>query len=359
MRKFTFLLRVSDYCPLNCEYCYAVNDKAKSMSMETIGSLVSFINKSNDITDVKIIWHGAEPLSVGYKKLEEMLSFINANCTKNVSHGIQTNAVLINSKFIRLFKEYEFSVGISVDGYGDVHDIHRPYKDGRGSFSTVVRNIESLLSEKIPTSCICVISKRSIPYLKEIYDFFSERALPVRFSPVRPYGKSQGITTVLSKEESAKTLCKLYDWWSFSSNKIEPIDFIEMINNLVGNQPKLCVFSENCQQGILSISSEGRVFPCTDFFEDSDSYGFISELHSLSSVRDTPLYDSFEKRNLLVDECNSCVFKNACNKGCPYRSQEYGDFMKKNPYECYVNYELYSHIFNHIVTTIEEATNER
>lgn len=52
-----------------------------------------------------------------------------------VSNAFQINATLLNSEWIKLFREYNFLVEVSLDGPPGVHNNYRCHSSGKGSFA--------------------------------------------------------------------------------------------------------------------------------------------------------------------------------------------------------------------------------
>ena len=44
------------------------------------------------------------------------------------------------------FEKHGFSVTVSLDGIGEVHDALRPFKNGKGSYVCVLKNVQPLLN---------------------------------------------------------------------------------------------------------------------------------------------------------------------------------------------------------------------
>ncbi|WP_245667367.1 hypothetical protein [Actinomadura macra] len=57
---------------------------------------------------------------------------------------VQTNGVLLNTAFLRLFDERDVLVGVSVDGDRRAHDLHRRRRGGEGSHADVSAGLARL-----------------------------------------------------------------------------------------------------------------------------------------------------------------------------------------------------------------------
>lgn len=102
---------------------------------------------------------GGEPLLLPLKDLEELLRWAAED--KGAPAGIQTNATLITDRHIELFKKYRTSVGVSMDGPGDLNRT-RLAKDGKAETTDVLTAksqaaLERLLAEGIPASLIVTV----------------------------------------------------------------------------------------------------------------------------------------------------------------------------------------------------------
>ncbi len=68
-----------------------------------------------------------------------------------ISNSLQTNATLLNDARCRLFRDNNFTIGISLEGSEDLQNHHRPGKRGEASYPAVLREshcyntIESIL----------------------------------------------------------------------------------------------------------------------------------------------------------------------------------------------------------------------
>ena len=62
---------------------------------------------------------------------------------KEILYGITTNGYLINQNVIDFFKEYNFTVTVSLDGPKEIHDKNRRLAiDGSGTYDSVYKNMQ-------------------------------------------------------------------------------------------------------------------------------------------------------------------------------------------------------------------------
>ena len=113
--------------------------------------------------NVRIIWHGGEPLLMGIDFYKEVIEIEKQFPNTMFSNGIQTNATLINDEWIDFFKTNKINVGISYDGqYNDVL---------RDKTKQVQDAIKLMQDRNFRFGAICVISGKTQDKLIEIYNF--------------------------------------------------------------------------------------------------------------------------------------------------------------------------------------------
>ena len=136
-------------CNIGCHYCYQnpLRDSGNGSSKYN----VDFIkNKLNDLNEPFVLW-GGEPLLA---KFEDLESLFELGFSKFGENQILTNGTLITDKHILLFKKYNVSVTISLDGIEELNDVR-----WAGSIELTRKytqlsnnNLVKLLEEKISTS---------------------------------------------------------------------------------------------------------------------------------------------------------------------------------------------------------------
>jgi len=175
----TFILKIASRCNLNCTYCYEYNLADHSWqtqppvaSIHTIQQTAARIAEhviAHNVQHVSIIFHGGEPLLAGADFIKVAADTLagsvspHAECT----FGIQTNGILLSDVVIRALAAVPVYVGLSIDGPATVHDIHRVYRNGRGSHDQVVSGSRWLLTNegrKLFAGILAVIDVTSDPH---------------------------------------------------------------------------------------------------------------------------------------------------------------------------------------------------
>ncbi len=154
------VLNISGVCNLRCLYCYAnggsYSNNSGLMSKEkAIQALKAFYRHYKYIKT--ILFFGGEPfLNAGV--LKECCDFIyrsfeNREINKMPEFAVVTNCTILNDEIIDLIKRYNVRICVSIDGFENIHNKLRVYKNGKGTYSTVINNIK-ILKDNIPNELI-------------------------------------------------------------------------------------------------------------------------------------------------------------------------------------------------------------
>lgn len=301
-------------CNLRCPYCYEEKRNC-SMSEETIDAYLEWIEPFlSEVKYFSVEWFGGEPLleiqtiekiSNGIEKLQRKYGFAyNANIT--------TNGVLLNEEYIkRIEKCHINSVQICFDGDKDWHDKYRISASGKGSFDTIMNNIETYCKESQSNSALAIrinvtddnyngidglldrlddsIKKRAYLFFRWIYES--------RAQNFRPF--SNQLRGSLPFENISKLYNKAKEKGFYTNNLDESVsyNFCE------------CDFANKYR-----IGPDGSIFLCTQSYNDVEAIGNVK---SGIRIEDISMYYRFININPFSDEeCIECKYLPLCKGGC-------------------------------------------
>lgn len=320
-------------------------DMAKSI----INQIANFVREEQNYKDCKLLWHGGEPLLWGVENYKSIFSYIEQNFNDiQWEYSMQTNLTLLNEEYIELLKKYKVGLGISMDGYKELHDINRVYANGTGSYDNVVNKILLARKQGVKVGVIVVVSSANIMHLKDIYHFFKMNRIGFQLNPLMSIGEASNNKLSIIPEEYEEALIDLFDLW-INDLDAPPIgNFIEISSSLKTGITSNCVFSANCQNSITVIEPNGDVLPCDRFCgNDNFVYGNIFS----SKFKDIMLRKrkAFEKRTKIIlnKTCKKCTFLRICNGGCPADNSFKLENGAKSSF-CKVYKKLFMHINNTI-----------
>ena len=171
------IVQPTPFCNIDCTYCYLPDRTNKSrMSDATLSGLFRRVfEESTDKRPISFVWHSGEPLALPidyYRRAFAIAEKENEPFGRIYSHGIQTNATLLDSDWAAFLAEAGVSVCISLDGPAHVHDRVRVDRRGRGTHRQVMNGVRALQNVQLPFSVICVLTHASLAHADDLYDFF-------------------------------------------------------------------------------------------------------------------------------------------------------------------------------------------
>lgn len=149
---------VSDECNLSCSYCInryqnepTCQFLAGNAKMKELDKL-KLINRCIDQFMARKVSQGAEKVEIFFNGGEILLEWHTikhivqrlARKFKKIKavYEMNTNLTLLTEEMARFFHEHEFKLHISIDGYRDSHNRTRKFRNGTGSFDTVIEKVK-------------------------------------------------------------------------------------------------------------------------------------------------------------------------------------------------------------------------
>src|SRR5882762_10032424 len=187
----------SAVCNLDCAYCFYLDREAdpykalpsRRMTEETLERLVDtflFYSYPNSV----FAFQGGEPTLAGLPFFEKLVAFQQryGRTGQSVSNALQTNATLIDKNWCDLFSQYQWLLGVSLDGPEDVNDLYRFNKDKHGTWKRVMQSIELLTLNKVEFNILCVLSTANVEKPKELYRFYRSLGIDnIQFIPLAEF----------------------------------------------------------------------------------------------------------------------------------------------------------------------------
>jgi uncharacterized protein len=351
-------------CNLKCTYCYYLEKKKlfpagipMKMSDDTLENYIIQHIKASTGPVISFSWHGGEPLLAGIDFYRRVIALQHEHQPAGVTviNGIQTNGILLDEEWCRFLASENFLVGISIDGPGNLHDLHRHNRGNGSTFNEVLRGYRLLQKSGIQPEILCVVSNGNVKYPLEIYNLFRE--LNVKFITFLPLveqsrGSLSGVTgESVQPDEFGIFLCTVFDEWvekDIGSIKIQI--FEEAIRPAFSQDHTLCIFKENCG-GVPVVEHNGDFYSCDHYVTKEHLLGNIKE-RSLISLLDSSEQIAFGKlkSQTLPEFCRKCEVLVMCNGECPKNR-----FIKTPDGDSGLNYLCpgYKLFFNHCRPFVE------
>lgn len=175
------VIQPTPFCNIDCDYCYLPDrSNPRRMSMETLTAATRQVFACGRVgSELSIVWHAGEPLVLPPEYFREAFAIIDHQRPYGIliRHSFQSNGVLLTDRWVRFIQEFDVNIGISIDGPAWLHDAHRKTRAGKGTHVMAMKGVERLRENRVPFHVICLLTKESIRYPDEIFDFFLEHEI--------------------------------------------------------------------------------------------------------------------------------------------------------------------------------------
>ncbi len=281
-----YSLELTYRCNLNCPYCY-IGDERNKPEMST--------QEWFDIID-QIPFYALVTIIGGEVFLREDFMEIFARASKKTLGKVNliTNGILLSETIIDdLIKNNLLLLCVSLDGYGENHDINR---NRAGIFDKIISNLELFNSKRKNRKPLVdiktIVLENNLDDLVKLYklckdmdfDFYSvsfkrnsnlkqNSILRDTFSeefynqeyPIEPYFDMEHFKEVYKEIESLEKTCKTKIRWAPKFNPTGDIKRIEKFFSL-GNTPVSEIYSP-CYYPFsnMIINPQGDVYPCLSY----------------------------------------------------------------------------------------------
>ncbi len=365
-KQFSLLIKpASADCNLSCKYCFYYqrsNDpynfrERHRMSDDVLKSMVSqYLSLAGKYTSFG--WQGGEPLLMGVSFFRRVVEFqqMYGYSGQFVGNNVQTNTTLITPDLARLFHDYNFLLGVSLDGPEEHHDRYRRYPSGRGSFHRIMQNTQILNEHQAEFNILAVVNNITAKIPDETYSFFVESGFYyLQYIPVVEFDKKTGqlLDYSVNASDYGDFLCRLFDLWY---NNAQPMASIRIFENIaamyLGVPSEACVYRDECGTYAV-VEYNGDVFPCDFFVQEQWRLGNLLET-PLKDIITGPKVQEFNRRKSLEHpDCQECEWHSICRCGCPHSWDPSG-----NDYLCSSYKQFFAHSESRFKTLAEKLKAE-
>lgn len=370
----TIVVKSSLNCNLRCNYCYEfkrneINLKHQ-ISIEQIETLLKRVALLFPNSHILWMLHGGEPFVNGmdyYERFCKALKEINSSCNVEFKTAIQTNATLLNEKWIEKIVEYsdllsERVLSISIDGPKDINDLARVSQNGQSTFETMLRVFELLKQSSVKYTTISVVGSHNKDKWNQVYEFIkSLQPSFAKFIPCYNFGTSGkterlGITPM----DYAWFMSNMFDTWVKDIDNSLLIDpFVTIMRKISGKKSMWCEYREDKCEHFVSIYPTGDMWLCDTYNQETMSkYAHIGNVFQLNDddlkqILENPLYkcDYDALYHHITAKCRNCDYMKYCAGGCiPMRF----DIMQKS----HKLYDEYCEGRQYLIDYIKNAVNQ-
>jgi len=369
MKYINFLIKpASSLCQLRCRYCFyediAENRAEGSMGMMTRETAQLLVDRAFEASErggyVSFAFQGGEPTLAGLDFFRDFVAYVGEKCPPGVQTGfsIQTNGILVDDAWAKFFAQNGFLVGISMDGYKDLHDMNRVDAQGKATWNRVTKALEALKRNKAMYNALCVVTSACSRSPRKAYDGLKKLGVDYMqfISCLDPIGVERGsLAHSLTPDAYGKFLKQLFDVWfedwrrgQYRSVRL----FDDHVHMFTGRSAGTCSTCGRCGSYFV-VEGDGGVYPCDFFVLDQWKMGTLQE-NTLEELANGDAAKKFLAWGLeKPEECAGCRWRSICNGGC--KNDWYNDSEgKPHNYFCESFKTYFEYAFPRL-STIAEA----
>lgn len=355
-KSITVIIKPSNACNIRCRYCYNSGDNycSDKMTEDQVRFILEKI--SDEYNQIRIIWHGGEPLLMGIEFYERALHLqrdIEEKKRVSFLNSVQTNATLINDEWGSFFEKNSIKVGVSFDG--------PPFgASGRPSWNEALSGISVLEHHNIKFGIIAVINGGNIAYLNEIYDYFVQSKHNVNLNCAFTTGQLVDPVNqqfVVNHDDYVSNMIILFDRWLTDTSCKSIINPFYDISRTIIDRPHSCEHT-SCLYKFISIDHNGNVFPCGRFDGENMLMGNIYKTNSIHELFEGDNYKELVRgaicrRNKCI---NNCPIYKYCAGGCNFNAILSGNLSENGFADCTAYKKMISHVNSRIAQISQDET---
>ena len=326
MKPFSLLIKpASADCNLRCHYCFYIDhlenvEKTPRMSDEVLDAMISSYMQTNQNLRYSFGWQGGEPTLMRVDFFKKVVELQQKYAPPNaiINNGLQTNGTLITEAMAKLFGEYKFLLGVSLDGPAELHDHYRKTIGHKPTHHRVMQGIERLKKNNVEFNILILVNNVTVRHAKQIYHYLCDNGFYYhQYIPCVEFDEDGNLLPFsITGDDWGKFLSELFDEWIKKDiYKVSIRSFDSLVEYLVYNRYNVCYMGKNCCQYFV-VEYDGSVYPC-DFFVREDLILGNVKNNTWDELSTSPMYKKFgAEKERWNSYCNKCSYLNLCHGDC-------------------------------------------
>ena len=250
---------------------------------------------------------GGEATILGIEYFEHFEEFFSD--LPHRSH-IQSNMTLLTDDFCEFFKKHNYTVGSSLDGVPEIHNVTRD-----NSFSRTLEGIIMAKEYGILSKVLCTITNDSMNYLEEMFEMFAIIKTSTHFNAAAP---------ILHPNNYHEAMGKLYEMWFDFGMPFHGLQFSNLAKRVQNHKwwdvsrPK----RTGCMGGAVQIDWTGSVVMCSQLAGNPRyQIGNVLTSYPVQILMNENRWRFFQETKDVRTRCQRCVFRFMCNGGCLFNAK--------------------------------------
>ncbi len=289
--KKTWLF-VGTRCNMRCRYCFIKKtneiipfEKAK----QAVRNLILSPGKEK-----QLLLYGGEPL-LYFDLLKKIIIFAQSlvrQKNKQLAVSVATNGTLIRKEHLKFFQKYNVKLAVSIDGKKETHDRFRVFKNGRSSFSQIIKKLPAVF-KNLKEENVCALMAVHPSEVKKMHENFIY-LIKTGFKSIN----IEPIQTVTWEEKERKDFLSCL-------NKISDYIVREIKNKrfiFLNSVSRILNKKEDLRKNVEISVSGKRASSCFDFYPDIHFDKNIIKLRNNTSQKIAQILKENAKSRSLFQE---------------------------------------------------------
>lgn len=361
------VVNITTGCNLRCKYCFADCGPFKGENM-TEDVMDATIDSMLSMPQVKVItfeFQGGEASTnvSGMRTFIEKVEQVKSKYDKLVKYRTEINCISVTEELISLIKDYNVSVGISLDGPKEMTDQTRVDINGQGAYDRIEKGIKKIRDNGIYIDgAVCTVGQHNVHYPRQLMEYFDEIGMNFKPRPVNILGREKENHLTTKSGEWAKCFKEMHqmkdevDIENFSVHIFEENVYTPIRDYICLRYP--C----GAARELVSVNPNGDVFPCDGFKGEKE---FV-----MGNVLNEKIEDMLKKPEIIklrsrtaysIEKCSKCMFRGMCCSCCYSAYGEFGSIYREDP-QCIDRRQMYIYLIQDWIkqNVIEkESSNEK
>lgn len=327
MKNISVMIKpASAACNLRCRYCFyadisenrtvSVNSVMNEDTTELIIKRLAEALSEEGLANIS--FQGGEPVLAGLDYFRHFVSCMKRYPDIRVNYALQTNGTMITEEWADFFKENNFLIGVSLDGYQTNMDKYRFDAAHKSVYYRILDNIELLRKKDVSFNILTVVTNELAGHAKGLTNFYLNHHYEyVQLIPCLPGLEGTGADFYMKPADYEKFFTEFFDCWQKAVVKGHHLSvnlFDNLYSMLSGQMPYQCGMIGRCSMQYV-IESNGDTYPCDFYCLDEYKLGNLREM-SFEEMNRTEISEVFLKSRYMKAPCMTCRYRTMCNGGC-------------------------------------------
>jgi uncharacterized protein len=345
------VLQPTTFCNLDCAYCYLpARQLTRRMTPATLARVAQVICGSPYVSEqVTIVWHAGEPLVLPVAYYRDAFAILAAAAPPalQITHGVQTNGVLLDDAWIDFIAAHGIRMGVSLDGPRRFHDAYRRTRNGRGTHAQVLAGIQCLQAAGLDFHVITVLTAEALAAPDDFFDFYVShgiRHVGFNIEEIEGPHRTSSLQRPGAREAYARFMRRL-----IARVKASPPDTLEVREltytwAMIADPEIAARRNEQVEPlGIVSVDTEGNISTFSPELlgvAHAEYNGFVFGNVYEHELKDVLAHPAFVRANAAIQAgvrrcAHTCAYFDVCRGGAPANKWfEHGDFASTETLYC-------------------------